>query len=49
MITIKNKRTLEVTEYGYLLETTTTVILNIWLRRCMIWIDIRTVYNILNA
>ena len=49
MIVLKNKRTLEVTEYGYLLETHTVVTLNIWLSRFMVWIDRRTVYNILNA
>ena len=48
MVLFKTKK-LEVTEYGYLLETTTTVTLNVWLRRCMIWIERCTVYNILNA
>ena len=48
MVLFKTKK-LEVTEYGYLLETTTTVTLNFWLSRCMIWIDRRTGYTILNA
>jgi predicted MarR family transcription regulator len=48
MVLFKTKK-LEVTEYGYLLETTTTATLNVWLSRCMVWIDKRTVYNILNA
>lgn len=49
MIVLRNKKTLEITEYGYLLETHTIVTLNVWLRRCMIWIDRRTVYKIINA
>ena len=48
MVLFKTKK-LEVTEYGYLLETTVYFTLTIWLRRKMVWIDRRTFYNILNA
>jgi hypothetical protein len=48
MVLFKTKK-LEVTEYGYLLETAVYFTLTIWLRRRMVRFDKYTYYKILNA
>ena len=48
-MTLFKTKSLQVTEYGYLLETTVYFTLTIWLRRRMIRFDKYTYYKILNA
>lgn len=48
-MTLLKFKKLEVTEYGFLLETTVYFTLTIWLRRRMIRFDKYTYYKILNA
>ena len=47
MVIMKIKK-VETKPEGYDIETTVILTLNVWLRRCMIWIDERTVYTIIN-